>query len=235
MHALEAEVPECACSVAADESFECFLVGALPRSHVSAVAPGRTPADAVRLEQHHGVAALAQVQRRRKPRVATTDHAYVGARVPAQGGMRGAAVRRRVIPGFNMGDGHGCCPLQRPACMVAQADASFRGGAARPIAALAGGLRYSRRSVGNGHESVDTELAEAAPDFRGRVPGAGPDGQCPGQVHSRPPVHLSRRIRAFPRASSYRPLPASTATSTGISSSRRTRTWCWTRCERPCA
>jgi hypothetical protein len=77
--ALDGHVPGAACILPRELPFDrAFAVGAEADDHLAAVAPRRTPADALRFEQHHRVAALGEFQRRRHAGIAAADHAHVG-------------------------------------------------------------------------------------------------------------------------------------------------------------
>ena len=74
---LDGDVPDRARGRPADEPLQLALARSHPVDRLGAAAAGGAPADPVLLEQHHGIASLGEMQRRRAAGDAAADHADV--------------------------------------------------------------------------------------------------------------------------------------------------------------
>ncbi|MCW0415282.1 hypothetical protein NB689_001036 [Xanthomonas sacchari] len=79
LHAVAGEVEQQSCIVLAEQGFQGVLLAAVADDGLAAVAPGRTPADPLRLQHHHPITGLGQGQRRTQPGIAGAEDAHVGA------------------------------------------------------------------------------------------------------------------------------------------------------------
>ncbi len=83
----------------ADPAGQPGKAGGVAAADLAAVAPRGAPADPRRLEQHHLVAALGQLERRRQAGVAATDDADIGVDLAPEPRMLGRIVDRGRVPG----------------------------------------------------------------------------------------------------------------------------------------
>jgi hypothetical protein len=97
------EVPEPARLLGSELALQLALRPALAAAELTAVAPRGAPAGPPCLQQHHVVAPLRQVQRRRKSGKAAADHADVTAQLAEEARMLDRAQRGGGIVGIGMG------------------------------------------------------------------------------------------------------------------------------------
>ncbi len=86
----DGDVPDRARGRTADEPLQLALARGHPVDCLGAAAAGGAPADPVLLQQHHGIAALGEMQRRRAAGDAAADHADVAFHGPASAARSGS-------------------------------------------------------------------------------------------------------------------------------------------------
>ena len=84
VYRFQAQPPQRFGVLKANQFFQCVLVGALAGAHVPPVAARGAPADAVGFQQHHRVAAFAQVNGTRQAGIAAAHDAHIRGGLAAQ-------------------------------------------------------------------------------------------------------------------------------------------------------